>query len=508
MFQNDHTTGRRQFLQGLTAAGVTLGTGVLKVQPVSAASTAPGFVPPNLLKGEVIRTAGQLTKHGSLLEAPREIPIAGDCDVIVVGAGPAGIGAAIAAARAGMKTRLIETAGCLGGIWTAGLLTKILDAGNKAGVIQEILTALAVRGSGVAKATDGTVYDPELCKLILEEMCGEANVLVQLHTQLVGAITDSRNRIVAIVTESKSGRQAWTASRFIDCSGDGDLAAQAGCQFDVGIGTACECQPMSMMALIAGLDPKDEALQPFIRENGADAKPRFLKLMRAAGIDPSYRSPTLRHLHSGIFSIMTNHEYGVPATDAARVTEATIASRAEVHEIVDGLKKLGGPWKDMAVVTTAEQIGVREGRRIKGRFEITGQAIVDGLTHPDAVCKARFGFDVHHVRLNELIPTEAGLSIPGRAKPYDIPLPALIAADVDGLMMAGRCISGDFIAHSSYRVTGNSVPMGEAAGRTCAASIIKDVMPHELSWAQVQEISPVSQQAAPGSKPNADDLQD
>jgi Thioredoxin reductase len=500
------TTDRRRFLQGM-AAGVTLGATSLKIQP-AAAATHSGFVPPNLLKGEVIRTSGQLTNHGSLLEAPREIPVAGHCDVLVVGAGPAGIGAAIAAARAGMKTRLIETAGCLGGVWTAGLLTKILDAGNKTGIIQEVLTALAVRGSGVAKATDGTVYDPELCKLILEEMCGEANVYVQLHTQLVGAITDSRNRIVAIVTESKSGRQAWTASRFIDCSGDGDLAAQAGCQFDVGIGTTCECQPMSMMALVAGLDPNDEALQPFIRENGPEAKPRFLKLMREAGINPSYRSPTLRHLHSGIFSIMTNHEYGVPATDAARVTEATIASRAEVHEIVNGLRRLGGPWKDMAVVTTAEQIGVREGRRIKGRYEITAQSIVEGLTHPDAVCRARFGFDVHHVRLDELIPSEAKITIPGRAKPYDIPLPALIAADVDGLMMAGRCISGDFIAHSSYRVTGNAVPMGEAAGRTCAASIIRDVMPHELSWEQVQQICPSTSKAASGVSNSESDLKD
>lgn len=506
MFDREMTTDRRRFLQGM-AAGVTLGATSLKIQP-AAAATHSGFVPPNLLKGEVIRTSGQLTNHGSLLEAPREIPVAGHCDVLVVGAGPAGIGAAIAAARAGMKTRLIETAGCLGGVWTAGLLTKILDAGNKTGIIQEVLTALAVRGSGVAKATDGTVYDPELCKLILEEMCGEANVYVQLHTQLVGAITDSRNRIVAIVTESKSGRQAWTASRFIDCSGDGDLAAQAGCQFDVGIGTTCECQPMSMMALVAGLDPNDEALQPFIRENGPEAKPRFLKLMREAGINPSYRSPTLRHLHSGIFSIMTNHEYGVPATDAARVTEATIASRAEVHEIVNGLRRLGGPWKDMAVVTTAEQIGVREGRRIKGRYEITAQSIVEGLTHPDAVCRARFGFDVHHVRLDELIPSETKITIPGRAKPYDIPLPALIAADVDGLMMAGRCISGDFIAHSSYRVTGNAVPMGEAAGRTCAASIIRDVMPHELSWAQVQQICPSTANVGSGASNGANDLED
>jgi len=449
---------------------------------------AGAFTPPDLSRGEVIRTGGNLSAGQTrFVEAARELPVAGHSDVLVCGAGPAGIGAALAAARAGASVRLIEFAGCLGGVWTAGLLTKIIDGGNKPGIMKELLHELAVRGADVARQTKGAVYDPELCKLILEEKCGEAGVKIQLHTQLVGAVTDSRNRVVAVITESKSGRQVWTAERFIDCSGDGDLAAQAGCGFDVGIGSNCECQPMTLMALLTGLDASE--ISEFIRENGEQAKPRFLKFMREAGIDPSYRAPTLRHLHNGIYSIMTNHEYSVPATDAAQITEATIRSRAEVNAIIDGLRKLGGPWKNIALVATAEQIGVREGRRIKGRYTITGTDIVNGLTHPDAVCKARFGFDIHNLLPDGSNPSVVRESIPGKPKPYDIPLPALIAADVDGLMMAGRCISGDFLAHSSYRVTGNSVPMGEAAGLTCVASLKRGVMPHELHWADVTATS-------------------
>jgi hypothetical protein len=189
---------------------------------------------------------------------------------------------------------------------------------------------------------------------------------------------------------------------------------------------------------------------------------------------------------------MTNHEYGVPAYDAGRISEATIRARAEVHAIVHDLRKLGGPWKDLAVVATAEQIGVREGRRVRGRYQVTVDDIVAGKTHADAVCRVNFGFDVHNVRPGPMFEGEDEIAAEVRrrrqqgAKPYDIPLGALIAAGVDGLMMAGRCISGDFIAHSSYRVTGNAVPMGEAAGRVSAVSLKEGRMPHELAWGKVK----------------------
>ena len=490
-----HSPNRRQFLQ-TAAAGAILGpytlalSGQSTARAASAGSSGAAF--PNFARGELVRTNGVVAQGGRFAEAAREIPVAGHSDVIVVGAGPAGIGAALAAARSGAKTLLIESAGCLGGVWTAGMLTKIIDGRRKTGIMQEILEAMAERGSDVARKTKGEIYDPELMKLVLEEMCVAAGMRIRLHTHLVGAVTDSRNRLVAIVTESKSGRQAWTADRFIDCSGDGDLAAQAGCRFDVGINSNCECQPMSLMALLTGVDPAE--IPEFIREVAGDkAKPNLLKLMKDAGMNPSYSGPTLRLLHSGIYSLMTNHEYGVPAYDADKITEATIRARAEVHSIVRDLRKLGGPWKDLAVVATAEQIGVREGRRVRGRYHVTAADIVEGKKHADAVCRVNFGFDVHNVRPGAMFEGDDEIAAEVRkyrsagSKPYDIPLGALIAADVDGLMMAGRCISGDFIAHSSYRVTGNSVPMGEAAGRASVESLKRSCMPHELSWGEVKQ---------------------
>lgn len=476
---NQPTNARRTFLKTI-AAGTIVGSSpwVLGENTVSTApmnSAVPGDVP---------RTGGALSPDGQRLrENPREIPVAERTQVIVCGGGPAGIAAALAAARAGAQVRLIELAGCLGGVWTAGLLTKILDTGGKKGIMAELLNVFAEQGSQVAKDTNGTVYDPEIAKLVLEELLVEAGVKILLHTRVVGAIKNEQNQLAAIVTESKSGRQAWVADRFIDCTGDGDLAAQAGCRFDVGIGENCECQPMSMLALLTGINP--DVIREYIRETDSVAKRRLLKLMEDSGINPSYRAPTLRHLHSGIYSIMTNHEYGVSAFDAEAISQATIRARREIHEIVNGLRKLGGPWKDIAIVATAEQIGVREGRRIRGRYEITAEDLAEGRRHKNAVCRASFPIDVHALSDKGNLEIDQSFK-KGGLKPYDIPYPALVAADVDGLLMAGRCISGDFIAHSSYRVTGNAVPMGEAAGLAAAKSIEQGVMPHEVRWETIQ----------------------
>ncbi len=489
MHDSKSSLHRRDFFRA-SAAGAVLGSSSLvfakdpNQSGTSESIAKENAAAPDVARGEVARTGGTLSSdQRSFTESPREIPVAGRNQVIVCGGGPAGIAAALAAARAGADVRLIELAGCLGGVWTAGLLTKILDTGGKSGIMAELLKLFAERGSDVARSTQGTVYDPEIAKLVLEELLVEAGVKIMLHTNVVGAVTNKQNQLTAILTESKSGRQAWVADRFIDCTGDGDLAAQAGCRFDVGVGSDCTCQPMSMLALLTGVEPT--AIREYLRETGSSAKGRLLTLMEDSGINPSYRAPTLRHLHSGIYSIMTNHEYGVSAFDSEAISQATIRARREVHDIVSGLRKLGGPWKDIVVVATAEQIGIREGRRIRGRYQITAADLAKGLRHQDAVCRATFPIDVHALSTSGDQEVDHSFA-KGGLKPYDIPYPSLVAADVDGLLMAGRCISGDFIAHASYRVTGNAVPMGEAAGLAAAKSIAAGVMPHELSWKAIQ----------------------
>ena len=181
---------------------------------------------------------------------------------------------------------------------------------------------------------------------------------------------------------------------------------------------------------------------------------------------------------------MANHEYGVSATDADQITRATLRARAEVHRMVAGLRSLGGVWRDLALVGTGAQIGVREARRVHGRYVVSTDDLLRGARHEDAICRVTFPVDVHSTNPVRGKSVEA-VNRTLKSRPYDVPLRALIARDVDGLLLAGRCISGDFIAHSSYRVTGNAVTMGQAAGTLAALAARSARRPHEVPWPEV-----------------------
>ena len=361
--------------------------------------------------------------------------------------------------------RLFELHGSLGGVWTSSLLGYLLDF-DKPGFNQELVKRLRQRDAIHGEGMNGLSYHPEEMKALLEELCSLDGVQVQLHTRVAAAYRSGRN-LSTLVTESKSGRQAWRAPVFIDTTGDGDLGALAGCEFQIGQGKGCPCQPMSMDALLVVKDAS--ALQEVIhdgdRKQMAQAKLALLEEIRRAGFEPSYGRPTLFPIRGNLLLVMMNHEYGINATDASQVTEATMRARGELNKIVRGLRKLGGPWEGVQIAATPEQIGIRDGRRILGRYFVDKDDLVEGARHDDAVVRATFTVDIHALTMehNKTAPYgSAGV----KAQPYDIPLLALIARDIDGLMMAGRCISGDFIAHASYRVTGNAVAMGEAAARS------------------------------------------
>jgi len=428
---------------------------------------------------------GDSMKGPGFLEPGRKIPVAEGCPVIVCGAGPAGIAAALAAARLGATVQLIESAGCLGGIWTAGLLCWVLDTKDKPGILQEILSQLRQRRAGYVNVPGASfAYDAEVMKLLLEELCLEAGVKIQLHTQVVSALTDENKRMSLAVTESKSGRQAWRGKVFIDATGDGDLAARAGCGFDLGRPQDGVTQPMSMMAILTGAE--HERIKEFVRDRERRAstpKKRLLAELQKAGVEPSYGQPTLFRIYDNLFCLAANHEYGYVPTDAAQITKATFHARAEIHKLVNALRSLGGVWENLRVVATNEHIGVREGRRIHGLYTVSTDDLVSGARHEDGVCRVHFNVDVHSPKREEGTAT-GGVGV--RAKPYDIPLRALIARDVKGLLLAGRCISGDFIAHSSYRVTGDAVAMGQAAGVAAALAVQNNCLPQDLPWEQIK----------------------
>jgi len=420
-------------------------------------------------------------------EDARDIPVAGEFDVLVAGGGPAGIATAVTAARAGAKVALIEAHGSLGGIWTSGLLSCLIGF-NGCDLDREILSRLDRYGARGLRRPKGDsrafIYEPEYMKLVCEEMCAEAGVHVRLYTSVVGVARDSSGRnIEAVFTESKSGREAWRAKRFVDCTGDGDLGALAGCVFDVGGDAPGDPeQPASLIALVT--IPDDAGILKCIANEPSnyaddgkrvfDSKMELLAEMKRVGISPSYGHPTMFRVHPHLYAFMCNHEYDVPVDDANAITAATMRARREVFGMTDALVRKGGDaWKGLRLVATAEQIGHRRARRLHGRYKITLEDCLEGRKFPDGICTCSFGLDVHAVSkaMNRIRP--AGSPVSGRVKPYQIPLRACRAQTIDNLYMAGRCISGTFLPQSSYRITGTAVAIGEGVGKAVAAE--KDI---------------------------------
>lgn len=445
----------------------------MRLKPVLAAAQSPRNLPR-------MTPASPAVVH----EPARDIPVACTADVVVCGAGPAGVAAAVAAARTGARTVLLEAHGCLGGIWTSGQLAWIIDTRDKPGLMAEITAELDRRGARRPRVEGrfDYAYDIEEMKLLLDELTAAAGVRVRLHTRVAAALRDSAGRLRSVLTESKSGREAWTAPVFIDATGDGDLAALAGCGFDLGRPSNGECQPMSLVSLVCGPDPAE--IDPFIGGGLPAPKERLLAELRRAGVEPSYTAPTLFHIRDNLYALMANHEYGVSALDADAITVATTRARAEVNRLVNALRGLGGPWSRLRLVSTPAQIGVREGRRIHGLYSVSENDLLSGARHADAVCRVNFGIDVHSTARAH--GGSFDVANRTRSQPYDIPLRALIAKDADGLLLAGRCISGDFIAHSSYRITGAAVALGQTAGVTAALAAAQNTSPRDVPFPQVR----------------------
>jgi hypothetical protein len=352
-------------------------------------------------------------------------------------------------------------------VWTAGALSIIIDAEHKGGLNRELRERLEARGSATycAEWPLWPVYAIEAMKTVLDEMVAETGIEVQLYTHVV-AVAREGKEIKGVFTESKSGREFIEAKVVIDTTGDGDVAAQAGCAFEFGRPADGKAQPMTLYGRIGG----------YRGDKAAHVEP-MLSIAKANGLNPSYERITLfpQPGQPGVFMLMATHLYG-SAIDVRNLTKAELEGRRQIRDLVALLKAKGGDeWKDIYLIDTGPFLGVREGRRIRGRYYITVDDIQEGRRFDDGICNVPFVADIH-----EPDPSQGNGIYHVRVKPYDIPYRALVARDVDNLLMAGRCISGDHYAHASYRVTGDAVATGEAAGMAAAMAVEQRVPPPEI----------------------------
>jgi len=412
-------------------------------------------------------------------------------DVLVAGGGPAGVCAAVSAARSGAQVVLVERFGCLGGNLTLGHVSPILGKvapGTMADEIRRLLDA-GHEGTPQTVTRNGPEQhiDHEEAKAILARLCANAGVTVLLCAPVVDAIMED-NRVAGVVVDTPQGLRRIAAKVVIDATGDGRVAVAAGAEFRIGRDGDGATQPISIEFVVEGVDESCAitawgGTDPVKLPSGEEYR-ALCKRMNAAGELPENVSIVRLHrtFYSGERSVNATQMNGVDALDPAALGHADAELRRQIGQCVAFLRNHVPGFENCRVKSTAATVGIRETRRIVGDAAVTDADVEEGCHYDDAVVHdAWFLIDIHN-------PTGGGQaeghSHP--AKPYDIRYGAFLPKGIDGLLVAGRCISGTHRAHASYRVMTPCMAMGEAAGVAAALAAARGVAPREVAPADIR----------------------
>ena len=429
-------------------------------------------------------------------------------DIAVIGAGPAGLSAAITAARLGKRVLLIEKNGYLGGNAVFGLpLLGFLDLDGRrivGGIAQEYVQRLTERGQCLGhracpKHNSVTNIDPEGFKLLSIEMCRESGVEVLLHLEAC-RVEKENGRIERVIFFGKGNEVSVSAELFIDCTGDGDVAYLADCSFASGQPNSGVLQPPTVMYTLQNVDT--DKLYDYIEKNpdemtfaasidhreGYDA-PYFrasrnhvfvglsktFARLREEGRCPVERN-TLIYIHSmqkGQVYVNSTRLLGTDATDILDLTRAELDGQLQAAALTDMLKENVPGFENCFISAIAPTLGVRETRRFKGISTLTGDMLLDGVIGDDSIALGAYKIDIHSgTDRNTLFKTVK--------EPFGIPYGCLVSAEIDNLMFAGRCASMDAAALASVRVMPQCMSMGQAAGLAASMALSENRLPREV----------------------------
>ena len=406
------------------------------------------------------------------------LPVIADTDVLVIGGGPGGLGAAVAAARQGARVTLVERYGVLGGMASMGevhpfmpnhVSGECLDRPVYADWAARIHTYFP-EGDSRREVTaelhsgEDRKLSKDVAALAAEDLCLEAGVRILYHHTAVDVVHDAR-RLYGVVLVSKSGFQAARGLVVVDATGDADIAALSGCPCDIG-GPSGHCQPMTLCFKLSHVDqslcpPRDEVnrLYDEARERGEIDCPRENVL-------------SFSWLDDDVVHFNTTRVTGRRGTDGVELSEAECEGHRQLRELLAFLRTHVSGYAQAQLHSMGHHIGVRETRRIRGQFVLTREHFRARATFEDAVARVHYPIDIHS-------PDGSGTEHE-RLEPhewYEIPYRALIPQGVHNLLVAGRPISVDHAVHSSMRVMPPACSVGQAAGTAAAMSLQTGIDP-------------------------------
>jgi hypothetical protein len=431
----------------------------------------------------------------TITEPARKIPLYGEYEVAVLGGGPAGIAAAVASARAGKRTLLVERYGFLGGMGTAAGVTNFCGLhanvhGEMRRVVQGVASDLLSRidrlgGLNAPHLILGKIfaqaYDTAAYKIAADDLLTASRVDMLFHALGAGVVMQDDRRIHALMVETKAGRQAVRSDIFIDCSGDGDLAAWAGARFEVGDNAGSMLYP-SMMFRLNGIDPA----------KAGDAWRSIPQLMEQAEAAGRHRFPRkgaiVRPQKSGIewrvnfTQLKRNDGSAINGLEPDDLTRGEIDGRRQAVEAFNFLRTVPG-FENSYIVDLPPQLGIRETRRVIGGYMLSGDDVIGCASFDDSIGVNGWPMESHVagdvVFTFPPIPQSRGFN--------ELPYRMLTPEGLDNLLVAGRCASMTHDGQSAARVSGACFAMGEAAGTAAALALDGNAMPRDIAVERLQQ---------------------
>ena len=428
-------------------------------------------------------------------EPARETPVFGEFDIVIVGGGPAGIAAAAAAGALDRRVLLIERYGFLGGMGTAAGVTNFCGLhANVYGDIRQVVHGVADDLLGRIDRLDGLnaphsifgkiyaqAYDNAAYKIAADDLLASRKVDVLFHAFAAGVVMDGA-RIDALLIETKSGRQAVRGRIFIDCSGDGDLAAFAGAPFEIGDGEGAMLYP-TMMFRLNGVDADaaGEAWRtiPLLME---EAEKRGVRFPRKGAIVRPMQHPTEWRVN--VTQLKSPNGRALNGTDARELSAGEIEGRRQALAFFDFLKANAPGFAQSYIIDIAPQLGIRETRRIRGAYSLTREDVLHCASFDDTIGVNGWPIEAHVA--GDVV--WEWPDIPGSRGYNHLPYRMLLPHRVDNLLVAGRCASMTHEGQSAARVSGAYFVMGEAAASAAHLALAEDCNPNTIPVAQLQRL--------------------